>query len=121
MFSNVVGRVIRIGGNSVINGNVVGGDLIISSEGSRVIINGQEYDTGSTMPITIIVEGNVTGRVETASGDVEVEGNVGNVKTMSGDVTVEASVSGDVSTMSGDVRAASIAGNVKTMSGDIRR
>ena len=120
LFSNIVGRTVRIS-NNVINGNIVGGDLIISSDGNKLIINGQSYDTGSNLPFTVIIEGDVKGRVETASGDVSVAGNAGNIKTMSGDVTIEGDVSGDVGTMSGDVRAKSIAGNVKTMSGDIRR
>lgn len=115
LFSSVVGRTVTL------RGNLINGDLVVNSDGNRIVINGQSFDTGSNLPFTIVVEGDVKGRIDTASGDVEVKGNTASIKTMSGDVTVEGSVSGDVGTMSGDVRAQSIEGNVKTISGDIRR
>ena len=71
--------------------------------------------------ITVVVNGDVRGNVETKSGDVNVYGLVLNdVSTMSGDVHIDKEVGGNVKTMSGDVTAGSIAGNVNSMSVSIR-
>ena len=109
---------VRMNGNTVINGDIIGRDLIIHGSRRGVVINGQEYEIDDKI-IEITVEGNVSGKVETSSGNVVVKGNSGSVKTMSGDARITGDVSGDVSTMSGDVTAKSIGGKVKTMSGDI--
>ena len=98
-----------------------------SYSGSNVsIINGvvtvdgvvQKQQIGHVVNVTIT--GDVD-RIENASGEVLVKGNVtGNVKTVSGDVNC-GSVGNDVQTVSGNVTAdGSIGGSVKTVSGNIK-
>lgn len=91
----------------------------ISIQGDRVIIDGKVQEGSSlTGPIIITVDGDV-GEISTISGEVNVHGNVGSVSTTSGDVECE-EVHGSVDTTSGDVTVGgSILGSVDTTSGDI--
>lgn len=117
----VKSNVITINGNTVINGNIVGGNMNITSDGDNIFINGELVQTTKEKNITIVIHGN-TGDIHTVSGGVNVYGTVaGNIKTTSGDVHVENGALGDVTTVSGDVRAKTIEGNVKSVSGDISR
>lgn len=111
---------ITINGNTVVNGSIVGGDLSISANGDKILINGKEVYATSDKNITVIIHGN-TGSINTTSGDVNVYGMAGNVKTVSGDVHVETGSLADVTTVSGDVIAETIEGNVRTVSGDVLR
>lgn len=113
IINSVVGR------NVVVNGNVVNGDLNITTRGNVVTINGVDVTMEGSAPIYITVEGDVKGDLSSQSGNVEIYGSVsGVVKTQSGDVNVKGDVGG-ISTMSGDVRATTVHGSVRTMSGDI--
>ena len=50
-----------------------------------------------------IVHGNV-GKVKSATGDVEINGNVeGNVESSTGDISIWGTVGGDVETSTGDI------------------
>lgn len=109
---------ITINGNTVVNGSIVGGDLSISANGDKILINGKEVYATSDKNITVIIHGN-TGSINTTSGDVNVYGTAGNVKTVSGDVHVETGSLSDVTTVSGDVIAETIEGNVRTVTGDV--
>ena len=111
---------ITINGNTVVNGSIVGGDLSMSANGDKILINGKEVYATSDKNITVIIHGN-TGSINTTSGDVNVYGMAGNVKTVSGDVHVETGSLADVTTVSGDVIAETIEGNVRTVSGDVLR
>lgn len=111
----------------VINGQVISGDLVggkgltVTSNGDKILVNGKEVFQTSDKIISILVEGDVDGNVETVSGDVVINGNVmKNVSTTSGDIEVAGAVGDDVKTVSGDVSAGIINGNTKTVSGDIR-
>lgn len=68
--------------------------------------------------VSIEINGNVQ-NLATTSGDVTVRGAVANLSTGSGDVTCE--TAGNVSTGSGDVHCKQIKGMVSTCSGDIFR
>nr|UVX65248.1 MAG: hypothetical protein [Bacteriophage sp.] len=109
---------ITINGNTVVNGNIVGGDLSISANGDKILINGKEVYATSDKNITVVIHGN-TGSINTTSGGVNVYGTAGNIKTVSGDVHVEKGALADVTTVSGDVIAETIEGNVRTVSGDV--
>lgn len=98
----------------------IGGDLSISANGDKILINGKEVYTTSDKNITVVIHGN-TGGINTTSGGVNVYGTAGNIKTVSGDVHIEKWSLADVKTVSGDVIAETIEGNVKTVSGDILR
>jgi DUF4097 and DUF4098 domain-containing protein YvlB len=116
---------------NIINGMVVDGDLSISN--GKVFVNGKQITTdGKT--INILVEGNVENLQIDACEKIIVNGDVGQVTTMSGDVVLNEckgsikTTSGDVecqgdcqsiNTVSGDVKVRYAHGSVKTVSGDI--
>lgn len=82
-----------------------------------IIGNIEELDIDYSSKINI--EGDV-GSVRTSNGNVEVRGNVlKDVKTSSGDVEC-CDVNGSIETTSGDVRCGKVTGSVKTISGDIK-
>ena len=114
----VNGNTITINGDTVVNGDIIGGDLSISANGDKILINGKEVYTTSDKNIIVVIHGN-TGSINTTSGDVKVYGTTGNVKTVSGDVRIETVSLADVTTVSGDVIAETIEGNVRTVSGDV--
>ncbi len=66
--------------------------------------------------VTVEINGNVH-NLTTRSGDVTVNGHVDNISTTSGDVNCESATT--VNTMSGDVHSKHIEGNARTMSGNI--
>lgn len=100
-----------------INGQTYSGKSVIIRDG-QVFVDGGLASELDTYTISVTINGDVQS-VETASGDIEVVGDVtGRCETASGDITCGA-VGGDVSTMSGDVECGHIAGNVRTMSGDV--
>lgn len=100
-----------------INGVEFQGGSISITKG-RVIVDGRDV-TPDSKTINI----SVAGDVETIHADdlttLTVNGNCGKVNTMSGDVDVDGDVKGNISTMSGDVVCRNVSGSVHTMSGDI--
>jgi DUF4097 and DUF4098 domain-containing protein YvlB len=60
------------------------------------------FGIDGSIPVTIEVHGDVTGKVQSMSGDIMVAGNAGDVETMSGSVRVVGRC-GDIETMSGKV------------------
>jgi RecJ-like exonuclease len=101
-------------GSIRINGIDYSGDNI-SIRGNKVVVNGIDV-TPDAKEISIVVEGNISEIKVDSCNEFRVVGDVGRIKTMSGDVDVEGNVTGDVETMSGDVSCLSVGGNVKTMS-----
>ncbi|WP_439894961.1 hypothetical protein ACTACV_27545 [Pseudomonas syringae] len=76
---------IKTGGSSItINGNTYTGRTITVTR-DRVEIDGIECSDNLVGPISVVVNGNAES-VETTSGNVDITGSVGRVKTMSGDV-----------------------------------
>lgn len=102
-----------------INGATFNGKSIQITNG-KVIVDGK-YVTPESKDVSIIVEGSIESINADTCSKIEVSGNAGSVKTMSGDVFIEGDVSGSVTTMSGDVRCGGVQGNVSSMSGDIKR
>jgi hypothetical protein len=114
---------IKINGKSL--SELIGGRYVSSSSKNVSIVNGKVIVDGQTIDLEDkVINVEITGNVDLLSADVctkiTVNGEVGTVKTMSGDVEVSGKVTGSVSTMSGDVRAGSIGGNASSMSGDIK-
>lgn len=99
-----------------INGNVFSGDNISVVNG-RVTINGKDV-TPDAKEIHISVQGDVESIDVGACREFEVIGNVGKVRTGSGDLKC-GNVTGDVQTGSGNVDCWSIGGSVQTGSGDV--
>jgi len=107
---------IKINGNMV-SGMVVNGDLCISN--GRVTVNGKQIYAGEEKNITIEIVGDVKSLEVDVCNTLNITGNAGAIKTVSGDVRCGGDVAGSVSTVSGDVRCSKIAGSVSTVSGDV--
>lgn len=103
-----------------INGITYVGRSSVVVRGGRVIIDGEDL-TPDGKVINIVVEGSVEKLEADACQKVMVAGNAGSIQTASGDVEISGDVGGNVETVSGDVRCGSIAGSVRTVSGDIKR
>lgn len=87
----------------------------------KVIVDGKDVTPADVKEINITINGNVDKVEADACQTISVTGDVGNVKTLSGDITVTGDVKGSVQTMSGDVDCGgSVAGSVSTMSGDVK-
>ncbi|AUR96353.1 hypothetical protein NVP1223O_56 [Vibrio phage 1.223.O._10N.261.48.A9] len=89
----------------------------ISINNNKVIVDGVTQDGELIGDVNVVVHGDVD-RLENTSGTIKA-GNVGHVKTVSGDVDC-CDVSGNVQTVSGDVKCGNISGSVKTVSGDVK-
>ena len=126
-------RTITTGKRTVIKGgsvNIRRGDKTYTIKGETIEkIDGHWYADGKAVDwdtiggeylesnvISIEINGDVQ-NLATTSGDVKVNGNVQNVRTGSGDVECEDAV--NVNTGSGDVHCKNITGMVSTGSGDI--
>lgn len=120
--SNNHGSVVQVGGNFVVGGSIIGGDVIVN--GVRFTGGGTTVIQGSSpIEITAVVpEGSsVIGR--TQSADIVAEGAVLNVNgdTQSGDVRAGHVSKVTAKTQSGDVRVDEVAFiDAHTQSGDIR-
>ena len=93
-------------------------NLSITSKG--IFLNGKNILTGSEVgsPLNIVIEGDID-KLETSS-DLEINGNVGNITSNSGDIDISGGVSGNIELNSGDIDiSGGVGGNVKTTSGDI--
>lgn len=108
---------------------VVNGKKYTTTGGSISVIGNKVYCDGELLSdcdefkekvINITVNGNVDGYVKTTSGNIKLQGSVGEIETTSGDVDIVGNV-GNVKTVSGNVKAKKILGNVKTVSGDIAK
>nr|WP_280971462.1 hypothetical protein [Cupriavidus gilardii]WDE72699.1 hypothetical protein [Cupriavidus gilardii] len=100
-----------------INGEVHVGKSLRIKEG-RVSIDGQVVELGEVPAINIEVTGDVSEIRADTCDSITVRGSAGDISTMSGDVKCD-DVSGSVKTMSGDVHCGNVAGNVSTMSGSV--
>lgn len=103
-----------------INGVSISGGSVVIRNG-KVIVDGKDVTPADAKEISITVNGNVNKVEVDACKTIDVTGDVGNVKTLSGDITVTGNVSGSVQTMSGDVDCGgNVAGSVSTMSGNVK-
>ena len=117
----------------IINGNRYNGDNI-TVRNNKVIIDGKDM-TPDSKEINITVEGNVEDLDIDYCNNIEINGNVNNLRSGSGDVTCNdvqngvqtgsgdvdcTNINGYVQTGSGDVNAETITGSVKTGSGNIK-
>jgi hypothetical protein len=100
-----------------INGHIyVGSDVTIS--GDKIYLDGveqKEVVTQRTLHVAVVGD---IGTLKTVSGDVQVSGNVGQLSTNSGDVHCS-DILGYARTLSGDVSCRDVGGSIKTISGDI--
>lgn len=113
------------------------GTIVINGQrfrynGSLSIINGKYFVDGKEVKdwseltkdqkeINITIEGDVNKLDVDCCDRIYVKGNVGKVKSTSGDIEVEGDVDGDVQTVSGDISCGNVGGDASTVSGNIRR
>lgn len=103
-----------------INGKVYqspSGNITMTND--KIIIDGKDV-TPSEKEIYIIVNGDINHLNATHTNEINVIGNVDEIRTSSGDVTVAGGVKQSITTSSGDVKVKRNTGNVKTMSGDVK-
>lgn len=103
-----------------INGMTITSARSISVVNGKVLVNGDNVDTGESKTISIVVEGNLDSINADACSTITVAGSAGSIKTMSGNVKA-GDVAGSVTTMSGDIRCGAVGGSVSSMSGDITK
>jgi hypothetical protein len=81
-------------------------------------------DTDDVTPdakeINITVEGNIEELSVDCCNKISVTGDVGSVKTQSGDVDVTGNVNGSIQSMSGSVDCGNVSGSISTMSGSVK-
>lgn len=106
---------IVINGKKTFNGEI----RSLQTKGQRVFINGKEIALEESPRINIQVTGNVEELKSEVCDSIIIQGNATNISTISGDVEVKNNVEGNVKTVSGDVEASVINGKVDTVSGDI--
>lgn len=107
-------------GSVTVNGvTYVGSSVNITNTdaGTHVYVDGKRSEVSLGHVINVQVDGDVDSLIS-VSGDVSVKGSVQKVSSTSGDIFC-GDVVGDVQTVSGDVQANHISGNVSTVSGDI--
>lgn len=103
-----------------INGNSISGRNISINNG-KITIDGENITIEDEKTINISVQGDIDKLKVDRCNICEVTGNVGSVKTVSGDVSITGDVSGgDVTSVSGDVKCGHVAGKVSTVSGNIK-
>lgn len=129
--SNIIGTLIgSIGGkntenNIVINNKKFTGKSVKESSDGRILIDDKPIILDGDDPkqkykiVTIVIHGNVDGKVTTATGDITINGNAGDIKSNTGNITIQGNVSGDVTTTTGDVDAGTINGDATTTVGTI--
>ena len=100
-----------------INGTYIGNNLTIRD--NKIIIDGKDV-TVDTKEVTISIDGNVEKLEVDYCQKLFVNGEVGHIKTLSGDVEVSGEVKGSIQTMSGDVDCGNVNGSISTISGNIK-
>lgn len=95
------------------------GSIVITN--GRVILDGKEVTTEeSTKIINIVIKGSVDVLEIDNCNYVQVKGNCGSVKTISGDIECDGEVLGDVSSVSGKIECfGDVKGSIRSISGDI--
>lgn len=84
----------------------------------QIIANGVNI-TPEAKTISIVITGDVQSFDVDNCQEIHVTGNVGNVRSGSGDVSVQSAVLGNIQTGSGDVECEQVHGSIQTGSGDV--
>lgn len=105
-------------GTISVNGKTYSGNSVSVVNGN-VFVDGKKAEPSKQPIVSIIIEGQVDKLSVDSCDSLIAKGNVGSLKTMSGDIEC-GNVLGNVKTMSGDVRCEDIHGDVSSVSGDIK-
>lgn len=112
--------IVMQGGKVFVNGVQVGADTTNDPDKKRTVtVTVDDVAHTFTEPVILKIEAISVSSVDSSSAPVEIKGDVGNVRTTSGDVDISGSVSGDVQTTSGNVTAPGNVRQVKTTSGNV--
>lgn len=111
-----MGKLMQIftGNKVIINGHEFNGSVDIIARGE----DGREIDLTPEIEINVTVEGDA-GQVSTVSGDIQVKGGAQSVSSVSGDVAVCGDCTGKISSISGDVHVGK-GYHITTVSGRIK-
>lgn len=105
---------------------VINGMSISSNNGNMIMTNGKIFIDGKDVTpdakeIHVTVTGNIENLEIGACNDLQITGDVGSVKSGSGDIEIYGIVAGDVKAGSGNIHCGNVGGSVKTGSGNIRK
>ena len=103
----------------IINGTTIG-----HGKNNIVVINGKVYADGTDVTpdskeISITIEGNLEHLEVDYCSKISIKGDVGSIKSASGDIDITGNVNSGIQTASGDVECSDVHGSIKSMSGDI--
>lgn len=102
-----------------INGKTYYGNNI-SISGNKIIIDDKDVSKEhDSKEITVHIDGNVDNVSIEYCKSISINGDVGNIKTSSGDIECN-DVKGNITTTSGDIECGNVGGNVETTSGDVK-
>jgi len=119
-YKNISGVITIENGRTLVNGKPIEDWSESNEKVINITIEGNVEALDVMVCNTITVNGDAK-KVKTGSGNVSVKGNVsGDIQTGSGDVEC-GDVGGDASTGSGDIRCGNVQGRVSTGSGDVYR
>lgn len=102
-----------------INGQTFYGDNVTIRNG-KVIVDGKDHTPSDSKSISISIQGDLKDLSVDCCNKVDIKGNVGTAKTVSGDIDISGDIAGGASTVSGDIKCGNIGGSVSTVSGDIK-
>ncbi len=103
--------------NIKINGISYSGDNI-SITNNKIVVNGKDV-TPIEKEINISIDGDVDKLKIDFCNKITVNGNVGDIKSQSGNFEITGDVNGSIKTMSGNIKCNKVKGSVSTMSGNI--
>jgi hypothetical protein len=112
-------RLVDVSDDSIvtINGQTYIGNSVTINNG-KVTVNGNDV-TPDSKTITISINGNINDLKVDRCVSIDVEGDVGNLKTTSGNVNVTGNVTDSIKLTSGDIKCNDVGGSIKTTSGKI--
>ncbi len=119
-------QAVRIGGGKIMSIFINGVNMSAPAAkgGSISIVNGKVFINGvdvtpDSKEVVIKVDGDIESLQVDHAKSIEIKGDIGTVKTVSGDLRINGDVKGHINTVSGDVTCNVAAGGISTVSGDI--
>lgn len=101
-----------------INGNKYSGSNVVVLN-NKVIIDGKDV-TPDSKNIEIKIDGDINELKVDNCNNIEVNGNVNNIKTQNGDVEINGNINGSITSMNGDIDCHNIGGSVSTVNGNVK-
>lgn len=117
---NSIMAIIKVNDKSYVSNSLVTRvtQTISNVNNSQIIINGVDV-TPNDKVINISVEGNLDVLDVSVANQININGDVNSLTSVSGDVNVTGIVKGSLRTTSGDIECGNIGGDVNSTSGNI--